>query len=254
MLLSSIFLTILFSRGNNVVAEHNSYVGEIDPYVDDVEIMLINDCYETIWPGVHTMAGYTVTPTGFKLRSKDTYHLKVPDSWSGTIWARTGCRGHHNTSFRCDVGDCGTNHTHCFRNKPDTPATLFKFNLAPEGGISAYAIDLSDGFNLPAAISPLTSKCKDIQCFRDMRSECPDWLAMYDDLGEGLKIGCKSKCYTTGDPKDCCTGDYESPETCELNEYTQLVVNNCPTAVSNSFDESKFTCFGGVSYKITFCA
>ncbi|XP_057434170.1 thaumatin-like protein 1b [Lotus japonicus] len=244
VLLSFMFLTIFFSTGNAA--------GKPDPYAGKVEIMLLNGGHQTIWPGVHTKTGHQIVPTGFKLEPRDIYHIKVPDSWSGTIWARTGCSGNPNTTFHCDVGDCGTHNIHCHQSLPKPPATLLKFNLAPKGGTSSYKIDLRYGFNIPATLSTFTSKCKEINWVRDIRSDCPDWLAVYSH--EGRKIGCKSACYTTGESKHCCTGAFASPQKCELNEYTQLVENNCPDSVSNAFDDTHFTCHGGASFQITFWA
>ncbi|KAJ1410266.1 Thaumatin family [Sesbania bispinosa] len=230
VLLSFMFLTILFSTRN----------------ANGASIQIINSCYgQTIWPGVYTKSGTRVTPTGFKMDYEDVYDLNVPDSWSGTIWARTGCNGNPNNNFHCAVGDCGTKNVHCHYNAPHPPVTQLKFNLAPKGGSSSYKIDLRDGFNLPATLTPLDSKCKKIMCFKEIRNQCPDWLGVYSN--EGRKVACKSPCYTTGEPKHCCTGEYASPEKCG-NEYTELVDKECPSAVSNAFDETHFTCLVGLIF------
>lgn len=218
----------------------------------NASILISNGCHETIWPGVYTQRGKRVVPTGIKLDPEKQYDLKVPDTWSGIIWARTGCDGNPNTSFHCATGDCGANSLHCHYNTPQPPVTLTKFNLVPKGGTSTYKVDLRNGFNLPVTLTPLESRCQKIMCFKDWRNQCPDWLSVYSH--ERRKIACKSACYTTGEPKHCCTGAFASPQKCELNQYTELVENQCPSAVSNAFDDTHYTCFGGASYFVSFCA
>ncbi|RDX68428.1 hypothetical protein CR513_52588, partial [Mucuna pruriens] len=233
LVLYFVVVTILFSTGN-----------ANNPYAGGASILLINGCEGTIWPGVHTKGGQRVTPTGLKLDSEENYDLKVPDSWSGTIWARTGCSGNPDNDFHCDVGDCGTRSMHCHFNGPRPPVTQVKFNLAPKGGNSFYEINLKDGYNAGVSLTPLDSKCKRLLCLRNIKQECPNWLAQYSN--DATKVACKSQCYTTGEAKHCCTGDYASPQKCELNEYTEYAERACPDAVSNAFDQTHFSCAGGV--------
>ncbi|RDX73908.1 Thaumatin-like protein 1a, partial [Mucuna pruriens] len=200
LLLYFVFLTILFSTGN---ANKN-------PYAGGVSIQLTNACDGTIWPGVRTKTGHIVTPTGFKLEPEEIYNLEVPDSWSGTIWARTGCSGN------------------------------------PNSGNSYYKLDLRYGFNMGVSLTPLDSNCRKIPCIKDITLQCPNGLALYSK--DAIKVACKSACYTSGEPKDCCTGYYASPEKCNLNEYTSLVETTCPAAVSSAFDQTHFSCSGGTSF------
>ncbi|CAL5187042.1 unnamed protein product [Lathyrus oleraceus] len=237
-----IFLTILVSKGNARPKP--------DPYAGGVSIIIINGGYDTIWPAVHTERGHRVVPSGVKLESEEQYELKIPDTWAGTIWARTGCSGNPHSSFHCAIGDCGTNNIHCHYSKPTPPVTQVKFDLVPKGGSSSYKVDFKDGFSVPVTLTPCESKCEKIMCITNLDDECPDWLAVYSN--EGRKIGCKSPCYTTREPKDCCTGEYASPEMCALNEYTDLLDKKCPSVVSNAFDETHFTCFEGTSFYILF--
>jgi hypothetical protein len=235
-----IFFIILISKGK----------ARPNPYAGGVSMLITNGGYETIWPAIYTRTGPRVVPTGIKLEPEEQYNLKVPDSWSGTIWVRTRCSGNPNSSFHCAIGDCGTNNIHCHYKEPHPPVTQVKFNLVPKGGSSSYKVDLTDGFSLPVTLTPLDSECQEIMCDMNLLDQCPDWLAVYSD--EGRKIACKSPCYTTREPKYCCTGAYASPEKCEPNQYTELLENRCPSTVSTAFDETHFTCFGGTSFLILF--
>ena len=181
VLLSLTFLTLLLSTSDPI---------NPDPYAGGVSIQMINGCYSTIYPSVSTKKGHQVTPTGFKLDHFDVYDLKAPDSWSGTIWAQTSCSNTNTTTFHCDAGECGSGHVQCHHHKTPLPVTLMKFKLAPKGGISFYILDLSYGFSVPVTITPMDNQCKHITCFKDLRFECPDLLAMYDEGGG--KIACKS--------------------------------------------------------------
>ncbi|KAK7320786.1 hypothetical protein VNO77_30586 [Canavalia gladiata] len=214
---------------------------------------MINNCPETIWPAAHTKEGVAIIPTGWKLEPTYSYDINFGpnDSWTGLIWARTGCSGENYKNFQCDIGDCGTNTIRCHHNTPKPPISLLRLHLNPEGGNSDYKLDLMQGFNLPMQITPISSvQCQKIVFLRDIRQQCPDFLAVY---GNERKIACKSPCFTTGEPKYCCTGAFASPEKCEPNEYTKIIKDVCPQAVSNAFDNTNFSCIGGTSFMVTFC-
>ncbi|XP_057444981.1 thaumatin-like protein 1b [Lotus japonicus] len=226
-------------------------VGKPNPFVGGAYIQLINGCHKTIWPDIHTRLGHPIIPTIVKLESKDIYTFDDPDSWSGTIWGRTRCKGNStDSSFYCDTGDCATHKIRCRYRLPSPHATPVNLNLAPNGSKCSYEVDMRYNFNLLVTIYSFDLKCKEIQCLIDMRSFCLEWLAIYDS--GGLKVGCKSACYTAGDQKLCCSRAYAPPEKCELNNYTQLD-DNCPYVISNAFDQTHFTCYGGASYVISFC-
>ncbi|XP_058725680.1 thaumatin-like protein 1b [Vicia villosa] len=228
----TIFLSILFA------------------YASGATVTIINGGDDTIWPAVYTEKGDTVNPTGIKLDSHQQYDLKVPDSWSGTIWARTGCTGDPNSDFYCEVGDCGTKKMECLDRKPEPPATQVKLNLVPKGGSSSYEVDMKDGFGVSVTVTPFETSCQKVMCIQNLDDDCPNWLAVYSS--EGRKIGCKSPCFFTKEPKYCCTGEFASPQKCDNNQYTELLDNKCPDVVSNAFDGSHFTCSGGTSFFILF--
>lgn len=227
-----VFLSILFS------------------YASGASVVIINGGDETIWPAVHTEKGDKVNPTGIKLGAEEQYELKVPDSWSGTIWARTSCNGDPNSDFHCDVGDCGTKKMECLESKPHAPVTKVKLNLVPKGELSSYEVDLKDGFSVPVTLTPFETNCGKIMCNQNLDNDCPNWLAVYSH--DARKIACKSPCHFTKEAKYCCTGEFASPEKCENNEYTELLNNKCSDVVSDSFDDSKFTCSEGTSFYVLF--
>ncbi|KAJ6772736.1 hypothetical protein OIU74_018866 [Salix koriyanagi] len=59
---------------------------------DGTELIIVNNCKDSIWPGILGTAGH-VTPRegGFLLLSGEQTVLQVPDKWSGRIWPRQGC-------------------------------------------------------------------------------------------------------------------------------------------------------------------
>ncbi|KAJ6325218.1 hypothetical protein OIU76_012325 [Salix suchowensis] len=56
---------------------------------DGTELIIVNNCKDSIWPGILGTAGH-VTPRegGFLLLSGEQTVLQVPDKWSGRIWPR----------------------------------------------------------------------------------------------------------------------------------------------------------------------
>ncbi|KAL5551758.1 hypothetical protein UlMin_001934 [Ulmus minor] len=72
---------------------------------------------------------------------------------------------------------------------------------------------------------------------------------------EGEVIGCKSACGAFGEPKYCCTSEFNNPKTCSPTAYLRLFKEQCSEAYSCPYDDknSTFTCFGGPNYLIMFC-
>ncbi|RHN74375.1 putative glucan endo-1,3-beta-D-glucosidase [Medicago truncatula] len=89
-------------------------------------MLITNGGYGTIWPAIYTETEPRVIPSVIKLEYEEQYDLKVPDSWSGTIWVRTGCSGNPNSSFHCAIGDWGTNNIHCHYKQPHPPVLIHK--------------------------------------------------------------------------------------------------------------------------------
>ncbi|KAJ6357689.1 hypothetical protein OIU78_005518 [Salix suchowensis] len=75
---------------------------------DGTELIIVNNCKDSIWPGILGTAGH-VTPRegGFLLLSGEQTVLQVPDKWSGRIWPRQGCCFDETTGRgSCQTGDC----------------------------------------------------------------------------------------------------------------------------------------------------
>ncbi|KAJ4298775.1 hypothetical protein N0V88_003808 [Collariella sp. IMI 366227] len=118
----------------------------IDPPRDKAPIQLVvaNDCGESVWPGIVTQAGTGPGTGGFEL-SPDTSRLMwIGPDWAGRIWGRTNC------SFNAD----GSGPSNNSGVDGYVPATLAEFTL--QGGSSNdqtfYDISLVDGYNLPLTI------------------------------------------------------------------------------------------------------
>jgi hypothetical protein len=81
--------------------------------------VVVNNCGETIWPGVGTQAGTGPGTGGFQLSSGDKRELSVAADWQGRIWGRTNCsfnalgtgpanlNGNNGGGRACTTGDCG---------------------------------------------------------------------------------------------------------------------------------------------------
>ncbi|GLT76960.1 hypothetical protein SLA2020_485910 [Shorea laevis] len=82
---------------------------------------------------------------------------------------------------------------------------------------------------------------------------CPSELALTGS-DESI-IGCKSACVVFNQPQCCCTGQYNSADTCKPTNYSMIFKNQCPQAYSYAYDDrsSTFSCTGGPNYLITFC-
>ena len=66
---------------------------------------------------------------------------------------------------------------------------------------------------------------------------------------------CFSACAKTGDPRDCCTGSYASPQACHPSLYSASAKSVCPDAYSFAFDDqtSTFVIPSGGGWEVVFC-
>ncbi|XP_062178062.1 pathogenesis-related thaumatin-like protein 3.5 [Alnus glutinosa] len=208
---------------------------------------LINNCKETIWPGV--TPGENFNGGGFTLKPGQSIVFTAPVAWSGRIWGRTGCDFDKNGNGSCETGACGTTFKCGASGK--TPSTLAEFTLADP---DFYDVSLVDGFNLPMAVKPINGKgnCSVAGCDGDLRPTCPAELAL---KAHGKVIGCRSACDVFDTDEYCCRGVHGNPSTCQPTFYSKKFKEACPTAYSYAYDDptSIFTCFG-TDYVITFCS
>lgn len=93
--------------------------------------------------------------------------------------------------------------------------------------------------------------CTATGCAGDLNNACPDGLKVSDG---SESVACKSACEAFGDPQYCCSGAYDTPETCRPTVYSEFFKTACPGAYSYAYDDgtSTFTC-AGADYLITFC-
>lgn len=81
---------------------------------------------------------------------------------------------------------------------------------------------------------------------------CPKELAV---VGPSGTVACKSACEAFGDPKYCCSGEFDKPDTCSPSNYSKFFKSLCPQAYSYAYDDSTSTntCGGPSEYVVTFC-
>ncbi|XP_038720068.1 thaumatin-like protein 1 [Tripterygium wilfordii] len=217
---------------------------------------ITNKCSYTVWPGILSNAGTAqLSSTGFAVQPGESTSLPVPTSWSGRLWGRTFCSQDSTTGkFTCLTADCGSSTIECAGGGAVPPATLAEFTLNGANGLDFYDVSLVDGYNLPMLITPLGGgNCTTTGCLVDLNRACPAELKVTESInGEG--VACKSACEAFGDPQYCCSGAYDTPDTCKPSSYSQLFKSACPRAYSYAYDDgtSTFTC-PAADYVITFC-
>ncbi|XP_020237581.1 pathogenesis-related protein 5 [Cajanus cajan] len=208
---------------------------------------IVNYCKETLWPAV--TPGEYFNGGGFVLKPGQSEVFTAPVSWSGRIWARTGCKFDQSGSGQCQTGSCGSTLKCSASGK--TPASLAEFTLAQ---VDFYDVSLVDGFNVPISVKPLNGKgnCSTAGCDSDLRSTCPKELAV---KANGKTIGCRSACDVFNADEYCCRGVYGNPVTCKPTFYSKKFKDACPTSYSYAYDDptSIFTC-SGTDYVIAFCS
>lgn len=130
---------------------------------DNRPLNIINQCEETIYPGIGTQAGTGPATQGFQLSAGQRRELTVSADWQGRVWGRTNCSfnaagtapASSGTGVACDTGDCGG--TVDCRGTGVIPVTLAEFTLSSTSGQTFYDISLVDGYNIPLAINALNS-------------------------------------------------------------------------------------------------
>ena len=135
------------------------------------------------------------------------------------------------------------------------PATLVEINIAADGGMDFYDVSLVDGFNLPISVATQggSGDCRASSCPTNVTMACPTELQMKGC--DGRVLACKSACIAFNTPNYCCTGTFNTPQTCPPTDYSRLFKQQCRQAYSYAYDDpdSTFTCSGRPDYHITFC-
>ncbi|KAJ8899716.1 hypothetical protein K2173_019415 [Erythroxylum novogranatense] len=202
------------------------------------QLIIVNNCNESIWPGLLGSAGGpTPKDGGFHLASGEEVVIDLPQKWSGRIWGRQGCCFDANGKGSCDTGDC-SGFLHCQGIGGVPPATVVEMTLGSSSSpLHFYDVSLVDGFNLPVSMAPVGGGigCGVASCEFDLNICCPSALEVKKD---GKIVGCKSACLAMQSAKYCCTGEYANPNTCKPTVFANLFKAICPKAYSYAFDDS----------------
>ncbi|XP_031384829.1 thaumatin-like protein 1b isoform X1 [Punica granatum] len=228
------------------------------PGVRSRTFTFVNKCDYTVWPGILSNSGVpTLSTTGFALQNGESRTLTAPASWGGRFWGRTYCTQDTSTGkFSCLTGDCGSGELECSGSGATPPATLAEFTLDGAGGLDFFDVSLVDGYNLPMQVVPQGGSgqnCTSTGCVADLNAACPTELKVASSDGSG-GVACKSACEAFQQPQYCCSGAYNTPQTCKPSSYSEMFKSACPRAYSYAYDDSTstFTC-AGADYIITFC-
>jgi Thaumatin family len=73
-----------------------------------IKITVINNCSETVWPGLNTQTGDPPSVNGFELDPGQSQDVYVSSQWQGRIWPRTNCTfpNPNPPNQACGTGDC----------------------------------------------------------------------------------------------------------------------------------------------------
>ncbi|TXG52282.1 hypothetical protein EZV62_021451 [Acer yangbiense] len=214
---------------------------------------LQNHCAYTVWPGTFCGNGIaTLGDGGLSMAPGASVTFPVPPTWSGRIWARTGCNFDASGNGKCVTGDCSG-----FLKCPgggEPPVSLVEFTIGRDASDKDfYDVSLVDGYNVGVGVKAVggTGDCQYAGCVTDLNLNCPVDLQVKDS---GSVVACKSACAAFNTPQFCCTGDHSTPETCSPTNYSQMFKDACPTAYSYAYDDASSTCTcSGSDYLITFC-
>lgn len=98
------------------------------------QLILVNNCNESVWPGILGGAGHAVPEKGgFHLGLGEEVVFTVPNGWSGRIWGRQGCSFDESGRGSCESGDCAGGLL-CMGTGGAPPFTVVEMTL----GIRAY--------------------------------------------------------------------------------------------------------------------
>ncbi|KAJ4960257.1 hypothetical protein NE237_020167 [Protea cynaroides] len=219
-----------------------------------VTFIVVNNCPFTIWPATAPNTGNPVIPDdGFCLPPGEAKRIQAPPTWSGRLWARTGCDFTTKSNHACQTGDCQGRYA-CDGVIGTPPATLVEVSLQPIK--SSFDVSLVDGYNLPVSVYANTKSVDEGNCYiggcgKNINSCCPPELQVKD--GRGTVVACKSACLAFNLDVFCCRNAYGSPGKCKANVYSKLFKDACPSYYSYAFDKPSSVSCSSKEYIITFC-
>ncbi|KAJ7960140.1 Thaumatin-like protein [Quillaja saponaria] len=222
---------------------------------DGVQLIIVNNCKQSIWPGILGTAGHpTPKDGGFHLYSGEQVVMEVPERWSGRIWGRQGCCFDEQTGKgSCQTGDCD-GFLQCRGIGGVPPTTVVEMTLGTsKSALHYYDVSLVDGFNLPVSMKPVGGGvgCGVAACEADLNVCCPSNLVV---KRQASVVGCKSACLAARSDRYCCTGDFANPTSCKPTVFAHLFKSICARAYNYAYDDSRGlkTC-RAPRYVITFC-
>lgn len=99
-------------------------------YVGGIQVILVNHCTQSVWPGVQGTGGHPAPNRGgFHMGPMEEAFFEVPFGWSGRVWARQGCFFDQNGNGTCQTGNCG-GQLHCNGLGTSPPATIVLLSLS----------------------------------------------------------------------------------------------------------------------------
>jgi hypothetical protein len=74
-----------------------------------IELVVTNNCTDTIYPAIATRNGSPPEMSGFQLDPGNSITVHVQRNWQGRIWGRTNCSFPNPSApaSACSTGDCG---------------------------------------------------------------------------------------------------------------------------------------------------
>jgi len=228
--------------------------------VTGYNMVVKNQCRQTIYVGVQAVTGTLPERGGFRLDAGRQQTVTLPEAnWNGRFWARTGC---DNTGSNCDTGDCGGG-IQCAGRGGRPPASLAEINFGGANNKAFYDVSLVDGYNVPMSFGPVNAspsgtECGTPTCTRDLLPSCPAQLQV---AGRGGRIvACASACTKFNTDQYCCRGAYGTPQSCQPSRwpvnYVAAFHAACPRAYAYAYDDTRalFTCpRTNQQWQITFC-
>lgn len=171
------FTLILFTRVDALHHMKRTILQRANSSSASTPLIISNLCGETIYPGLITQAGTGPAKSGFQLQPGANLSQTVSADWQGRVWGRTNCtfnsQGTSNGGGKaCASGDCNgalqcivtVGHGRSLAGElplifgqGNVPVTLAEFTLNGGDDQTYFDISLVDGYNLPLAISLVTT-------------------------------------------------------------------------------------------------
>ncbi|EGT36141.1 hypothetical protein CAEBREN_31055 [Caenorhabditis brenneri] len=215
-------------------------------------IEIYNRCPFPVWPGI--VGPGNPEGGGFRLENEQSRKISVENDWEGVIWGRTFC----DRRMRCATGDCG-NREQCNGTLGRFPFTVAEFNLNEANDEDVYSVSLINGYNVPILIDPFGGKgcLRAGGCFSDINEICPERMRITTGRRgvDNNVVGCRSPCAALQSDRECCRGNFATPDTCFRSHVAQTFKDACPGAYSYRFDDatSSFGCQSNAEYLVQFC-